>query len=354
MYHIAVCDDERITCREIYIRDFERKYDASIEQYPMFSVVGRNMTQHIGISEKTYQELTGERPGLKGDQILYVNQYMKYLDRKSKEGILFKADIIHIGRYRDGLMEASAIGAVYDKGEFHKTNIRELVVRPAVGRYSIDGWHTNVFVFSDSYFEEQWNKIREKEDEQNLLVLINVSEAVRKEAAKDLKEYEEREGIKNDAQDIEVSNLFVTDRFLEGQKMQNTFSFTSRIIILFALVFSCLFLIGLKGFSAMEFYRRQDEFFYCMGMKRGRRRKTVKKEIYNSIRIPLFFGGGMGLVYTACYAWIFEPAKYGDDTFWKAWTTLSVMYLAVVAAGAFLMSQYLVRKMEEVTRHERY
>lgn len=339
---------------EDYIRAYEKKYDAAVKQYPMFSVVGRNMVQHTGISESTYQEITGERAGLKGDQILYVDQYMKYLDRKSKEEILDKTDIIHIGRYRKGLVEVSGAGAVYGRGEFQKTNIREMVVRPAVGRYSIDGWHTNVLVFSDSYFEEQWRKIREKTDEQNLLVLINLPKAAQKEGTGELKEYEEKEGIKNDAQDIEIPNLFVTDSFLEGLKMQNTFNFTSRIIILFALVFSCLFLIGLKGFSAMEFYRRQDEFFYCMGMKRSRRRKAVKKEIYNGIRIPVFFGGGMGLVYTGCYAWIFEPAKYGDYTFWKAWIMVSGGYIAVVAAGAFMMSQYLVRKMEEVTRHERY
>ena len=339
---------------EGYIRDFEAKYDAQISQYPMFSVVGRNMVQHIGISESAYEEITGETADLKGDQILYVDQYMKYLDRESKSRILDMADIIHIGRYRGELSKASMAGAIYEKGTFHKSNITELIVRPVVGKYSLDGWHTNVLVFSDSYFEEQWRKISKIEDEHNLLVLMHIPKSMRKDAAADLKKYEDKEGIKNEVENIETSNLYFTDDFLDGLKMQNAFNFASRAIILMALVFSCLFLIGLKGFSAMAFYRRQDEFFYCMGMKRSSRRRTVKKEIYNGIKVPLLFGGGMGLVYQGCYGWIFEPAKYGDYTFWKAWGLVFAAYLLVIAVGTGLISQYLVRKIEEETKHERY
>lgn len=337
-----------------YIKDFEEKYNVKAEQYPMFMVTGRNTVQQIGISESTYEAITGHEISLKGDEILYADQYIKYLDRESKKGILSMTDIIHIGRYHEEFGTYAMSGDQYNKEEYRKTNIKELVVQPAVGKYSMDGWHSNVLVFSDDYFEKEWKQIRQARDEQNLLVLMHIPEAVRESAAEDLMEYENREGIKNDVYTIEVDNLTVTDHFLEGLKMQNTFNFASRIIIILALIISCLFLIGLKGFSTMEFYRRQDAFFYCMGMKRGRRRKTVKKEIYSSIKIPLLFGGGMGLVYLGCYGWIFEPAKYGDYTYWKTWAFVFAIYIIVIVTGALLLSHYLVRKMEEETKHERY
>lgn len=339
---------------EDFISDFEAKYDAKVERYPMFQVTGRNSVQQTGISESTYKAITGNEASLEGDEILFVDQYIKYLDRESKEGILSMTDIIHIGRYRDTFNNYSMSGDQYNKEEYHKSNITGLVVQPGVGKYSMDGWHSNVLVFSDEYFEEQWQQIRQIEDEQNLLVLMNFPDSVRESAAADLKEYEENEGIKNDMYTIEVDNLIITHKFLDGLKMQNTFNFASRIIIMLTLVFSSLFLIGLKGFSMMEFYRRQDAFFYCMGMKKGSRRKTVKKEIYNSIKIPLLFGGCMGLVYLGCYGWIFEPSKYGDYTFWKSWGFVFAVYIAVITVSSWLLSHYLVRKMEEETKHERY
>lgn len=104
----------------------------------------------------------------------------------------------------------------------------------------------------------------------------------------------------------------------------------------------------------MTTHRRQNDFFYCMGMERGKRRRAVKKEVQNIIRIPLVLGGSMGLIYAGCYQRTYQPLANGDDTFWKFWVLVIVLYIFVICASTWLLSLYLVKKVEEETKHERH
>ena len=48
-------------------------------------------------------------------------------------------------------------------------DIKDIFTQNVIGQYSTDQWHENIIVFSDTYFQKQWEAMRGEDQEATVL-----------------------------------------------------------------------------------------------------------------------------------------------------------------------------------------
>ena len=182
-------------------------------------------------------------------------------------------------------------------------DIKDIFTQNVIGQYSTDQWHENIIVFSDTYFQKQWEAMRGDDQEATVLRLFTFSGKRKENAWKELSEYQKECGVKNDSDTRMESYLYGTEEYLIGQKMRVLFSLSSKLFLMMALFISAFFVNGIKILSELSGYERRYEFLRCMGMKQKQRRKTIRFETQMLSDIALFATVMMGIVYVLSYEW---------------------------------------------------
>lgn len=81
---------------EEFMNDLADKYDGKVKMIPMFKVVTRSGLDHFGISQSTYQNLTGNRCELGEDEILaYREDNTKKGEKTQKKEIEIHYEYVH-------------------------------------------------------------------------------------------------------------------------------------------------------------------------------------------------------------------------------------------------------------------
>lgn len=247
------------------------------------------------------------------------------------------------GNYQEDMAEISHTDPQY------LYDIKDIFTQNVIGQYSTDQWHENIIVFSDTYFQKQWEAMRGDDQEATVLRLFTFSGKRKENAWKELSEYQKECGVKNDSDTRMESYLYGTEEYLIGQKMRVLFSLSSKLFLMMALFISAFFVNGIKILSELSGYERRYEFLRCMGMKQKQRRKTIRFETQMLSDIALFATVMMGIVYVLSYEWRCASKDAGslDVTFWMYWILIVGIYLLADRLVQWLFAQYVIKRVEK-------
>lgn len=345
-----------------YARKLTDKYEGELISLPMVRVTTAAGAQHIGLSASSYEELTGKKRKLKGRRIaveIEDSDYGKEMPIADKD--FWEAySVLFVGTE---FVDEEIYPPMIEKWKEAEFSIQELYSCSTIGQYSVDTWHENIIVFSDDYFNGQWEKARVRPKEASELKLLCFPKRTRDKAFRELYAYNKDHGVPNRNSTQMESSLYGTEEFLLGQKMRTVFSLCSKLFLIGALFFSSFFAAGLKILTELSLFKKRYEFLRCMGMKKRQRRKSIAFEVRLLYRISTGAALFMALIYMLSFVYresIYEAGAEGntaekvfrmvldgmDAGFLKNWLMVIVVYVAVNSVIQGLFARYVVRKVE--------
>lgn len=276
---------------EKFMNDLVDKYDGKVKMIPMFKVVTRSGLDHFGISQSTYQNLTGNRCELGEDEILaYREDNTKKEKKTQKKEIEIHYEYVHMGKFRGEYMKPDA----YQDFGYEKLTTKKIICGNYLGRV-LDGYRDSWVVMSDSRFERCWEELKKDPEEFSALALFQIPEKNHKKAWEELETYyakhgvEELGGMQNALYDMKE----ITDGFAK----RNLFQLSSKLLLMGALLFSSIFILKMKAMTEEDSMSRRYAFLHSMGMCGKQRRKNAKFEISCVAAIPLVAGIIYGINY---------------------------------------------------------
>lgn len=336
---------EQIHSNAFILVDRGHAVNVNMTELPMIRVTTYYGAQHIGVSASEYEKLTGKDVNLSEREILVGIEDSEYQKEKkiTDEDYLNTYSFLFTGKYQEDMAEISHTDPQY------LYDIKDIFTQNVIGQYSTDQWHENIIVFSDTYFQKQWEAMRGDDQEATVLRLFTFSGKRKENAWKELSEYQKECGVKNDSDTRMESYLYGTEEYLIGQKMRVLFSLSSKLFLMMALFISAFFVNGIKILSELSGYERRYEFLRCMGMKQKQRRKTIRFETQMLSDIALFATVMMGIVYVLSYEWRCASKDAGslDVTFWMYWILIVGIYLLADRLVQWLFAQYVIKRVEK-------
>lgn len=332
---------------EEYAEEFAEKAKGEYYSYPMIRLASWSGSEHIGISESVYEELTGYSLQLDDNEIYLVIEMtpdddIEIIDR---EGYESNFQGVHTGKYRNEMYNVLLDSEEFNS-TFNKYKIREIKRETLWGSVSMDNYHENTVVFSDKRFQEERNTILHEADEPNELFLFKIPKTQREEVGEKLTRYVEEYGIEDEHTNYEQNVLYDMDQILEANLKRNLFNIISKGFIIAAFCISGLFIIGMKVFSDIPQYIKKYEYLNCMGMRRKEERKYIGKEVKNMLHLSL----ATGLFYGVTYLYV--TVKMGDmstarqEHFIKYWVIIIVVYLIVQFILENILAGVLIKRIE--------
>lgn len=337
-----------------FCEDLAEKYQGEITEYPMIRITTWYENEHIGISESTYQKMTGKSFNLKDREIVVGVEDTGYkkeelVTKQIEEGTY---DYLHLGKYIPEMEISNLMLSQIEEHEEYHYDVKKVFTQNVLGKYGQDDYYENLIVFSDKYFEEQWKEIAENSEEPSVLELFTFPKENRENAWKELRNQADKEGVEvyqnANSGKARISICFGTDEFLQNQKMNTIFKVSSKLFILISLFFSAVFIMAIKVLFDLPFYQRKYEFLNRMGMRKREKRKNLRSEIQSIFNIAL----GSGVVLVIIYVWTVvdlykQNGQNLNDGFWKYWMIIMGVYLIVYQAIQSLFVRYMNWRVEE-------
>ena len=327
-----------------FSRRLAEKYNGEVINVPMVRVSTYYDAQHIGVSNSFYEEKTGRKLQLKEKEILV-----------GIEDTDFEKDTeITDEEYRDIysllFVGGKEIPVLQEEAESQENifSVQKIFSQCVFGQYSIDSWHENMIVFSDKYFNEQWENVRKNADEASMLILFTFPDRTRNKALKDLRKYNNKYGLKNRHEIQMEDTLYVTDEFLLGKKMRLIFSLCSKLFLIGALFLSGFFVTGLKLLTELPAFKKRYKFLRCMGMKKRQRRKNISFEVQILYRVAIYVTVPMAVVYALSFVYRESIHKdiIIDVVFWRNWVLIIIGYLIINGMIQQLFAKYTIWRIE--------
>ena len=326
------------------------KYGGTLTSVPMMRVVSTTFDEQIGIPASVYGGLTGEEINLEGREILVSlpGQRTKercYLDEEKGE----RYRHLMTGKYTEELRaEFFPFTSSGNYTEEMTYDVTAVVSENLFGDYTRSiaqiGFFRgsgveNVIVFSDAYFQEQWKRLSEDKEEPSRLLLFQIPENQREEAAKELSSYAEDTGI----QDFTGCQTFYdTDKVVEEIAAGKLFALI--FVILSAVdIFLCAVLIyGLRLLSDYEGTARRYELLNSLGMEQKEQKKSIHMETVGDMRIALGAAVCMAGIYSLCNYRVFtENGHNPGSRFWLMWLAIAAGYILINGLATAAYAQYM-------------
>lgn len=328
-----------------FTEEIIKAHQGEVKMIPMIRLTTFYDAEHIGVSASDYEELTGKKVALSGQEIVVGIEDQEFekteqITDKSKKKVY---QSLYIGKYidrGDTLPNRQDPELTYD--------VKDIFTQSVIGQYSIDQAHENMIVLSDEYFEEKWEQIRQNPEESSVLELFTFPKETREQACAELEEYVEKYGVKTNfkIQGTMEQTLYLTDDFLHDQEMRLTFSLLSKVFLFISLFVSSVFVVGIKTLSEMEYYQKRYEFLDCMGMKKKQQRRLIRFE--NAMLSYIAEGAALIVAFTYLGAHLYGLQEVGDwvrPEFWGYWAGIIVGYLMANYLVQRLFAWYMIRKL---------
>ena len=328
-----------------YAKKLASTYNGTVTEVPMIRVSTYYGANHIGISEKTYRKLSKSQAlNLKENQIAVRIENSDAKQEDIKDSAYWEVySTLYAGKYF-GKQDSDTLIDVNENEDIH-FNIQSICTQTIVGKYSTDGWHENIIVFSDEYFNKQWNAISLKNDNASELELFTFPTTRREPVCQKLKQYNQKSSYHKMGK--LQNNLYITDQYLNGQKMRALFSMSSKIFLIIASILSGFFIMSLKTLTEFPALQKRFEFFKCMGM----RENQLKWNTFFEIKILGQRAESVSLVTGFLYvgAFIHKQKLAGgiSNVFFKYWIILVVSYILLNEIIQEVFARYILRKLKE-------
>ena len=328
-----------------YAKKLASTYNGTVTEVPMIRVSTYYGTNHIGISEKTYRKLSKSQAlNLKENQIAVRIENSDAKQEDIKDSAYWEVySTLYAGKYF-GKQDSDTLIDVKENEDIH-FNIQSICTQTIVGKYSTDGWHENIIVFSDEYFNKQWNAISLKNDNASELELFTFPTTRREPVCQKLKQYNQKSSYHKMGK--LQNNLYITDQYLNGQKMRALFSMSSKIFLIIASILSGFFIMSLKTLTEFPALQKRFEFFKCMGMRENQLKWNTFFEIKILGRIAESVSLVTGILYVGAFIHKQKLAGGISNVFFKYWIILVVSYILLNEIIQEVFARYILRKLKE-------
>lgn len=328
-----------------YAKKLASTYNGTVTEVPMIRVSTYYGANHIGISEKTYRKLSKSQAlNLKENQIAVRIENSDAKQEDIKDSAYWEVySTLYAGKYF-GKQDSDTLIDVKENEDIH-FNIQSICTQTIVGKYSTDGWHENIIVFSDEYFNKQWNAISLKNDNASELELVTFPTTRREPVCQKLKQYNQKSSYHKMGK--LQNNLYITDQYLNGQKMRALFSMSSKIFLIIASILSGFFIMSLKTLTEFPALQKRYEFFKCMGMRENQLKWNTFFEIKILGRIAESVSLVTGILYVGAFIHKQKLAGGISNVFFKYWIILVVSYILLNEIIQEVFARYILRKLKE-------
>ena len=328
-----------------YAKKLASTYNGTVTEVPMIRVSTYYGANHIGISEKTYRKLSKSQAlNLKENQIAVRIENSDAKQEDIKDSAYWEVySTLYAGKYF-GKQDSDTLIDVKENEDIH-FNIQSICTQTIVGKYSTDGWHENIIVFSDEYFNKQWNAISLKNDNASELELFTFPTTRREPVCQKLKQYNKKSSY-HEIGKLQ-NNLYITDQYLKSQKMRALFSMSSKIFLIIALILSGFFIMSLKTLTEFPALQKRFEFFKCMGMRENQLKWNTFFEIKILGRIAESVSLVTGILYVGAFIHKQKLAGGISNVFFKYWIILVVSYILLNEIIQEIFARYILRKLKE-------
>ena len=328
-----------------YAKKLASTYNGTVTEVPMIRVSTYYGTNHIGISEKTYRKLSKSQAlNLKENQIAVRIENSDAKQEDIKDSAYWEVySTLYAGKYF-GKQDSDTLIDVKENEDIH-FNIQSICTQTIVGKYSTDGWHENIIVFSDEYFNKQWNAISLKNDNASELELFTFPTTRREPVCQKLKQYNQKSSYHKMGK--LQNNLYITDQYLNGQKMRALFSMSSKIFLIIASILSGFFIMSLKTLTEFPALQKRFEFFKCMGMRENQLKWNTFFEIKILGQIAESVSLVTGFLYVGAFIHKQKLAGGISNVFLKYWIILVVSYILLNEIIQEVFARYILRKLKE-------
>lgn len=328
-----------------YAKKLASTYNGTVTEVPMIRVSTYYGANHIGISEKTYRKLSKSQAlNLKENQIAVRIENSDAKQEDIKDSAYWEVySTLYAGKYF-GKQDSDTLIDVKENEDIH-FNIQSICTQTIVGKYSTDGWHENIIVFSDEYFNKQWNAISLKNDNASELELFTFPTTRREPVCQKLKQYNQKSSYHKMGK--LQNNLYITDQYLNGQKMRALFSMSSKIFLIIASILSGFFIMSLKTLTEFPALQKGYEFFKCMGMRENQLKWNTFFEIKILGRIAESVSLVTGILYVGAFIQKQKLAGGISNVFLKYWIILVVSYILLNEIIQEVFARYILRKLKE-------
>ena len=328
-----------------YAKKLASTYNGTVTEVPMIRVSTYYGANHIGISEKTYRKLSKSQAlNLKENQIAVRIENSDAKQEDIKDSAYWEVySTLYAGKYF-GKQDSDTLIDVKENEDIH-FNIQSICTQTIVGKYSTDGWHENIIVFSDEYFNKQWNAISLKNDNASELELFTFPTTRREPVCQKLKQYNQKSSY-HEMGKLQ-NNLYITDQYLNGQKMRALFSMSSKIFLIIASILSGFFIMSLKTLTEFPALQKRFEFFKCMGMRENQLKWNTFFEIKILGRIAESVSLVTGILYVGAFIHKQKLAGGISNVFFKYWIILVVSYILLNEIIQEIFARYILRKLKE-------
>ena len=325
-----------------YAKKLASTYNGTVTEVPMIRVSTYYGANHIGISEKTYRKLSKSQAlNLKENQIAVRIENSDAKQEDIKDSAYWEVySTLYAGKYF-GKQDSDTL----KENEDIHFNIQSICTQTIVGKYSTDGWHENIIVFSDEYFNKQWNAISLKNDNASELELFTFPTTRREPVCQKLKQYNQKSSYHKMGK--LQNNLYITDQYLNGQKMRALFSMSSKIFLIIASILSGFFIMSLKTLTEFPALQKRFEFFKCMGMRENQLKWNTFFEIKILGQIAESVSLVTGFLYVGAFIHKQKLAGIISNVFFKYWIILVVSYILLNEIIQEVFARYILRKLKE-------
>ena len=327
-----------------YAKKLASTYNGTLTEVPMMRVSTYYGANHIGISEKTYRKLSKSPAlNLKENQIAVRIENSDEKQEDIKDSAYWEGySTLYAGKYF-GKQDSDTLIDVKKNKDIH-FNIQSICTQTVLGKYSTDGWHENIIVFSDEYFNKQWNASL-KNDNASELELFTFPTTRREQVCQKLKQYNKKSSY-HEIGKLQ-NNLYITDQYLKSQKMRALFSMSSKIFLIIALILSGFFIMSLKTLTEFPALQKRYEFFKCMGMRENQLKWNTFFEIKILGRIAESVSLVTGILYVGAFIHKQKLAGGISNVFFKYWIILVVSYILLNEIIQEVFARYILRKLKE-------
>ena len=328
-----------------YAKKLASTYNGTVTEVPMIRVSTYYGANHIGNSEITYRNLSkSEAFNLKENHIAVRIENSDAKQEDLKDSAYWEVySTLYAGKYF-GKQDSDTLIDVKENEDIH-FNIQSICTQTIVGKYSTDGWHENIIVFSDEYFNKQWNAISLKNDNASELELFTFPTTRREPVCQKLKQYNQKSSYHKMGK--LQNNLYITDQYLNGQKMRALFSMSSKIFLIIASILSGFFIMSLKTLTEFPALQKRFEFFKCMGMRENQLKWNTFFEIKILGRIAESVSLVTGILYVGAFIHKQKLAGGISNVFFKYWIILVVSYILLNEIIQEIFARYILRKLKE-------
>lgn len=335
-----------------YGAELAEKYGGAVKTVPMIRASGYYV-EEIGISEETYQQITGKSYGLTGREILIGASEYRSTEGKKIRSDMYSSDLIwlvpgKLTEYWYGYMLPTSNNPMAIKDTKYHYQIRDVFTQNWFGNYRLIYDAENVIVFSNEYFGEQREILLQNPEEATLLQMFTFPEEAKEEAYQELKSYAEQYGVKETGfTSTPQKYLYITEEFVADMEKTDLFIITNKLFLILALFVSGLFVLMIKTMAEIPYYKQRYQFLDCMGIKGRARRKTLSAEVQSTPVIAVVAAAVLSAGYMEMHILTedFRGVVLGAKV-WAYWGILVLGYVLLEYLAQKVFVLYVSRKIK--------